>query len=419
MAFVPRVQSDLTNALLAYRTSDPDVALALLPTDLSVGSLERAHVESTAMLLEESDQRMALGVQDAISESCYRAFGFSKLGAQSALTSVIFNTFAPTVAEVAIPAGVQVIASTGALFSTTADGSIGAGATASAAIPVVALIAGVAGNVPANAINQMVTTLAGVDTVINPNAAAGGADVETDDARAARFSAWIQTIERGTNTALEFAAMSSTNALVDARAIEPFMLNPVPAGVPASGLVWLFCDNGSTAPLDSGVLTAITNWVEGYIDGSSRVVPGYKAAGTVVQVVKVPRVNVYVRAMVALLPEGVPRWTEIQAALTAAAAAYFQALRIAQPASYSALVSALLASDPDIADLKLAFWEDGSTCPLYTASLDADDLTFVTSAPASNGSRGNFYTGTTSSTGGTDLGPDGVTPVSYPEWILG
>jgi hypothetical protein len=418
--FVPRTQSDITAALLAYRTSDPQVNQALLPTDLTIGSLERAHVESLALLLEESDQRFALGDLDAISESCYTCFGFSLLPPQQALGSVIFSTFVPVIAAVDIPLGTQLISSTGALFQTTADATLGIGLTSTDPVPVQAVVAGTGGNVGANSINQMVTTLAGIDLVINATPTLGGSDTETQDARAARFAAYIKTIVRGTKEALEFAALSATPALVDAVAIEPFLLNPIPAGVPDAGLVWLFCDDGTTNPtLDSGVVNAISQWVEGFIDGSGRVVPGYKAAGTVVSIVKVPRVNVYVRATVTLLAEGIPRWTDIQANLTAAAENYFMNLRIGKPASYGNLITALSTCDPDISEVQMAFWEDGTPRPGYSASLDADDLSFVTSDPASNGARGNLYAGSTSSVGGTDIGPDGSTPVTYPEWLLG
>jgi hypothetical protein len=405
--FVPRVQSDITDALLAYRTSDPDVSAELLPTDLSVGSLERAHVESLAMLIEESDQRMALGAEDAISNACYHAFGFDLQSAQSALGSVIFSCLVATVDAITIPIGTQVIASSGAKFLTTAVGTIASGATSSESVPVKASVAGVDGNVAANSINQMVTVITGIDSVINAYATAGGSDIESDDSRAVRFASYIATIVRGTKEALEFAALSATNAIIDARAIEPFLLDPIPTGVPDAGLVWLFVDNGSDAALDAGVKAAISNWVEGFVDGTGRVVSGYKAAGTVVKIIKCPRVNVCVRATISILPDGVARWTDIQDNLTAAAENYFSNLRIAETASYGNLLTALTDCDTDISEVVMAFWVEGDTVPDITASVSADDLVVVSSTDAnSNGSRCCLFEGTSSS-------------VTYPEWILG
>jgi hypothetical protein len=425
--FVPRTQSDITNALLAYRTSDPEVSTELLPTDLSIGSLERAHVETVALAMEESDQRFALGALDAIPESCYRCFGFGLLPPQAALGSVIFSTFAPVVDTVTIPSGTQLLASSGALFNTTAEGTIDAGQTSSAPVPVRAAVAGTVGNVPANSINLVVTPIAGVDLVINANAAAGGSDTETDDARATRFAAYIQTIIRGTKEAIEFAALSATPAIFDARAIEPFLLSPVPAGVPDAGLVWLFADDGTdNVALDPGVQNAISQWVEGFVDGTGRVVPGYKAAGTVVQIVKVPRVAVYLRGSITLLPEGVSRWSDVQANLMIAATNYFSSLRIGQQVSYGNLITALTQADPDISEVQLWFWLGqnaaiglpGTPQPGYASAISGNDLSPLTPSPTSSGARTELYSGTTSSTGGTDLGPDGVTPVTYPEWIL-
>lgn len=409
--FVPRTQQDLVAALLAFAISDPGVSAGLLPSDLNVGSIERAHAEAVALLMEESDFYVASALEGVISSSCFRAFGFDLLPPQKALGGIVATTYTPPLADLPIPIGSQCLGPSGVIFETTATGAILAGQLTSASIPIRALVAGTTGNVPQNSISKLLTPLAGVDAITNPSPTTGGSDTETEDARAVRFAAFLRTLTRGTKEALEFAALSSSPGVQDARSIEPFMLNPRPDGVPFSGLVWLFVDDGtSSAALDTGVQSEVVKLVEGYVDGSGVPVPGYKAAGTVVTILKVARVPVYVRGTVALRPGGVARWTDIQTALTNAATQYFERLRIGEKVSYQNLVTFLTDADPDIAEVDLVFWTS-ATPPAYTDPISAADLSFYDAANVySSGSRGVLFSG-------TGTGPTGL-QVSYPEWNL-
>jgi hypothetical protein len=412
VSFTPRSQQAISSALLAFAASDPDVSAGLLPTDLNVGAIDRAHVESIALLLEESDQRFAREVVVAISESCFQAFGFGFLPPQRAIGGVAFGAFVAPVADLNIPIGAQLLGPSGLVFETTAAGVIPAGQLASAAIPIRCTTAGVVGNVAQDSITRLVAPIAGVDTCTNPARTVGGADTETADARAVRFAAFLRTLVRGTKEALEFAALSASPQVRDARTVEPFMLDPRPAGVPFSGLVWLFVDDGTdSVALDPGVASEVTKLVEGYVDGTGLPIPGFKGAGTKVEVKKVPRAQVCVRASVSLRPGGASRWTEIQAALSTAAGLYFDRLRVGEKASYQGLVTFLSLADSDISEVDLVFWKTGGTAPAYDAPIMASDITFYDPAtPDSVGARGVLFSG-------SGLGPSGA-PVSYPEWRL-
>jgi hypothetical protein len=411
--FIPRSLQEITEAVLAYQTSDPLVAAALLPSDLNVGGLERAHVESMAMILEESDLRFALGVLRGISESCYRAFGFDYRAPQAAVGALTLSSFSPALEDINVPIGWQVMGPNGMIFETNGAGIIHAGELSSDPVGVKCLTAGVAGNVAENTVSTPVSPIAGIDIVTNPSKMHGGTDQETSDARSERFAVFLRTIVRGTKEALEFAALSASPAVADARAIEPFLLDPKPQGVPFSGVVWLFADDGIDSPtLDAGVSNEISKLVHGYIDGNGIQVPGYKAAGVKVDIVKVPRVPVCVRAAVRLKPGGVARWNVIQTALLNAADDYFERLRIGEKASYQNLVSVLSGSDPDVDEVDLVFWAEGTTPPSYAAPLMAEDLVFFDpTAALTAGSRGVLKVGVA-------LGPDS-TSVLYPEWRLG
>lgn len=408
-AFVPRTQDDLTTALLAYAVSDPDIASALdLPTDLNVGSLERAHVESFALVMEENDQRFAAGLRDSIEQSCLQAFGFGLLPPVKALGGVTFGRITATASAITIPQGTQLLGPSGVVFVTTSAGTILANELLSEEVPIEALLAGATGNVPAGTIATLIAPIAGIDLISNPAKTSGGADTESSDARALRFASYLKTLVRGTKEALEFATISVAG-VKDSRAVEPYLLDPVPEGVPFAGLVWLYADDGTdNADLSAGVRQSIYNIIFGYLDDSGLPVPGYKAAGINVSIKKTSRVPVYLRAKVGLKPSGVARWLDIEDALSAAAGEYFDRLRIGASVSYQNLVAYLTAADPDIAEVLLWMWTDPNVVPADNSLIDPSAISFYDSSdPDSAGARGILATGQVNSSG-----------PFYPEWLM-
>jgi hypothetical protein len=408
MTFVPRNYVDLTSAMVAWLGSNPDAKDGVTPSDLTVGSLERAHLEAVAILMEEYDQRAADAIKAAIPESCFYAFGFSKLPPVASTTTLVCSSFVAVPYNVTIPIGTTFQGPNGVLFLSTTTGTILSGQTVSDNISAKATVTGITGNVAENTISRIVTPIQYLDTVTNPQAALGGAEEEGDDSRALRFQAYLRTLVRGTKEALEFAAMSvPSQTVLDARAIEPFLLDPVPDGVPYAGKVWLFVDDGTlSTTLGTTTETEVYNAVNGYIDPSGTKVPGYKAAGVIVDILKSTPVPVCVRAQVKLASGAVARWVDIQASLTAAMNAYFSNLRISEVASYQNLVTTLTTCDADIREVNLVFWKASGTVPDYAAAIMASDITPIdSSTPLSLGWR---------------LRPlqDVSAGVTYPEWIL-
>ena len=129
----------------------------------------------------------------------------SRNPATYATGSVIFSRSTVAPQTYPIPAGTIVAtADRSTTYATTAAGSIDAGATASATIPIIATDPGLAGNLAAGTINAITTPVLGVDAVTNPQALAGGSDKETD----AVFRSRIKTHKpaaRATIDALESA----------------------------------------------------------------------------------------------------------------------------------------------------------------------------------------------------------------------
>jgi len=162
-----------------------------------------------------------------------------RITANPATSTAVFSRSGVT-GTVAIPAGhVIKVPGGGPEFVTTAVGSILAGFTDSASIPISAVIPGDSGNVEANTITQM-TSLAGVETVTNPTSGTGGLDVESDDAYRARLRAYIRSLARGTPDALKFAALSGSLPLIGRVATAEVVEDPLNLGITR-----VYIDNGS------------------------------------------------------------------------------------------------------------------------------------------------------------------------------
>jgi len=82
-----------------------------------------------------------------------------------------------------------------------------------------AIEAGISGNVAANAIILLRSSISGLNSVNNDATFSSGREIETDSARKARFSYYIQSLARATKGALEYAA-KTVSQVVAAKAID-------------------------------------------------------------------------------------------------------------------------------------------------------------------------------------------------------
>lgn len=406
MAFVPRDFDRILQEMLDWFAANPDVEDGILPSDITVGSLQVSHLEVVAAAIEEYEVRTGASIEGAILESCYKAFGFERQPARKAQGAVVFTSLMPTPQEISIPAGLRIVATGGMVFETMVPASISAGASFSPLTAVQALDPGTKGNLPARSLVRMSSAPAGVDICTNPSPTLGGTEMESDEARASRFMSWVQTFARGTADSLEFAVVSS-GLVAAARCVEPFLLPNPPVGTPYSGLVWLFVDTGSGV-LDATTRAALAKIVNGYLDPSTGVqVPGWKASGVRVEILPAAYVQVAVRGEVRLAPAGLSRWTSISIALTSAVTGYFHSLRVGDSVSYQRLSALLQEVDGDIEEVVLHLWKDGADVPPpYGVVPLAGDVSPISDLnPYSVGSRCAFL-----------QGPSGGT--SYPEWRL-
>lgn len=184
---------------------------------------------------------------------------------------------AGTTGTVTIPIGTKVSTSGGAVFTTTAVGSItptspqqiaghGVGRDSNL-VSAVADEAGLAGNVAANTIVKFQAKPAGVDEVTNPSAFTYGADLESDDAFRNRLRQFVAGLARSTINAIESGVLGAEDpdtgqTILYAKAIED---------VVDRGEVTLYLDDGtgsaeSTEETKGTALAGAYQWAGGVAD---------------------------------------------------------------------------------------------------------------------------------------------------------
>ena len=244
--------------------------------------------------------------------------GVTRLGAQAATGLVTFGRYTAGSATVVVPVGTQVKTGDGTqmfvvyadttnpayLASYTPAGAVLATGgyvmppqVASVQAPVVAAVAGSAGNAAAGAISLVSSNAPGVDTVTNAAAFTNGIDVESDDAVKARFRLAVQARGGGTEAAIR-SAVANLKVGMTCEVLQNQDLN----GNTVPGLNSVIVDDGSGALSDdllaaaqaavndvraAGVRTGVYAAVQQQVDIIMQIAtaPGYDHNVAIAQVV--------------------------------------------------------------------------------------------------------------------------------------
>ena len=242
--------------------------------DLTVGSTLRALLEANAsvalwmqwLILQVLQMTRAATSSGVDLDSWMADFSLARLPATFATGTVTFSRLVPTI-PASISPGTLVRTSDAAMtFVVTADPtnplwspqqagySLPAG-SASVDLPVVAQVAGSAGNVQAQTVTMLASAVLGVDAVVNSAPFVNGMDPESDPALRARFQAFLGSLSRATRSAVGYAIIS----------IQQGISYTIAENIDASGAVRtgsfvVTVDDGSGSPspaLLSGVYAAI------------------------------------------------------------------------------------------------------------------------------------------------------------------
>ncbi len=238
--------------------------------DLTVGSVLRAILEANASLglwlqwlIVEVLQTTRLATSSGADCDSFGAdFAFVRLPASTAGGVVTFGRFAPVLSAF-VPVGTTVMTSDGSQsFTVSADtsnpaysaGSGGYGLAAGIAsidLPVVAVVAGAAGDVLAGTIGLLTSAIPGIDTVSNAAPMTGGLDAESDAAFKARFGNYLASLSRATPGAIEESVAGVQQGLSVSVAE-----NVDQTGAVSMGSFVVTVDNGTGAP-PAGLLASI------------------------------------------------------------------------------------------------------------------------------------------------------------------
>ena len=192
--------------------------------DMSVGSVCRALIDANAamglwiqwlILLTLQTTRAATSTGSDL-DSWMNDFSFSRLPALQSSGVVTFSRFVGG-APVSIPIGMMVKTGDGMVvfnvvgdpanpaFHAESSNYIMPSGVLSLDLPVIAGIAGTAGNVLQNTITLLASPISGIDTITNLLPTYGGSDPEADSAFRTRFSGYIASLSAATATAIGFA----------------------------------------------------------------------------------------------------------------------------------------------------------------------------------------------------------------------
>lgn len=243
----------------------------LVLTDINPGSQVRTFGEAIGSVVDtESVTVQALAFQ-AMVYAAFAAFNVFPLPATSALTPLTFLTGTganpPTVpVAVGIPVGTIVQTVGGTQFETIASGVIAVSGTF-VTVLAQAVTAGAAGNVPAGALTQILSSMPYTLQVTNPAAAVGGSDAETPAQTLARFTAVVASLGLGTpvgiaNACIGVTVSGTSETVRYATCYEPWIAQML-AGVqnPAAGFQ-VYVDNG-TGTASNALLAAVAAELNG------------------------------------------------------------------------------------------------------------------------------------------------------------
>lgn len=176
-------------------------------TDFNVGSATRTLLESTALQLEEFYYDLQKGIEYAIRNSAYHAFGFERKASQRATGKVTIYFDSPLLREITLVQGTQFHTGKNRArkiyFESTKTLAIPRGSN-QATIPIICTIPGTVGNVNIGEISKMTVGNPNIALVTNHENLSDGKDTESLTDRTVRFREYVHTLQKATKDAVAY-----------------------------------------------------------------------------------------------------------------------------------------------------------------------------------------------------------------------
>lgn len=324
-------------------------AQASIGLDFGIGSVLRSWIESVAgvgLLLQKQaldvlrTTRLASSTGTDV-DTFVNDFGFQREPATSATGIVTFYLSGGAF----IPVGSLVkTADLSLTYSVTTDPSIAGynstlngynvpGSTTSIDLPVVCTTTGRGGNILAQSISLLGSSIPGVNAVNNTLAFANGSDAQTDASVREGFLLYLAGLARATVISIE-SAIQSVQSGLSYQVLE----NTLPDGTTRAGTITVVLDDGSGTP-PAALVKAVTAAIE-----------AVRPAGSMFSVIAPTVVPVTLSCNISVL-----RGTSLQAAQAAVGAAlaqYIDGVGTGEPLLYLKLASIAFAAANNITDVE-------------------------------------------------------------------
>jgi uncharacterized phage protein gp47/JayE len=277
MSFRIKKSEEITTKMITWY-----VGLQNKVTDVVVGSASRTKFEVVALELEFFYYQTFRAIKKAIPTSIYRAFGHTVLPATKATDYVTLTADIAPVGDITIPIGtlvatVKTTSEEERVYETKVEVTLLSGENTVNAL-VACTRSGIFGNTGAATITVMKTAISGVDSVSNAASFTTGLEKETEDQRRARFTAFVQSLSRGTDVSIETGA--KTAILYDISGEIAEQVKQANLVFVTNGVLACYIYNG-TGGTSAELITEAQKLINGYIDISGEKIIGYKSAGDV------------------------------------------------------------------------------------------------------------------------------------------
>lgn len=252
-------------------------------TDFRIGSVSRTLMESPAVEIEALYQSMFAGILEAIPTAIYRGFDFEMVLSTKAWGVVTVSFGTPVVDAFTIPAGsVFSATATGVTYQSVASVDVAVG-DSSVSLVVECTQTGSVGNAAAGLIDAALGVSLPNNSTITSAEITSGQDEETEEERKTRFAAFVQTLARGTNGAIEFAARMAQVTDI-AGNVSEYVSRVGFIEVPGSMDVYIY---GANQTASDALVAEAQKIIDGYYDEVTDThVPGYSPVGIRVTVWK-------------------------------------------------------------------------------------------------------------------------------------
>jgi len=179
-------QKDFYEAMKSYLVANQDRV-----TDFNKGSTLDTQLNAIATQLNQAMVKASGGFKVQFEQIPYQVFDFNRKTPNTASGTVIFSRQTPDAVQITIPIGTLVGTVSGLLYATQAEAIILSGNLNSSVVSIIANDIGTAYNAVIGDVNQINSSVPGINSVTNNTAVAGGTDKENNSSYFTRFTNFI------------------------------------------------------------------------------------------------------------------------------------------------------------------------------------------------------------------------------------